>query len=245
MVVSQRLVERLWPEVPPTTTVGRRVKIHEVADDPVVSVGVVGDVRAAGLDREPIPTIYVPYSRNRASAMTIVVRTAQDPGAIAATIRAEIGRLDDSVPVDRMRTMADIVDESVAPRRFQASLVVLFALVALSLALSGVYGVTSYTVARRTREFGVRLALGAQRSELLRFVVSQGLRPVAVGVVLGLALAWAATTAARSVLFGVSALDPLTLGTVSLVLIATAALACYIPARRASRIDPVVALRAD
>jgi putative ABC transport system permease protein len=245
VVVSQGLVERLWPDVPPSTTVGRRIKIQEVSDDPATIVGVVGDVRASGLDREPTPTIYVPHTRNRARAMTVVVRSTQSPEVLAAAIRAEIARLDDSVPVDRVRTMAEIVSESVAPRRFQAFLVFLFALVALSLALVGVYGVASYSVARQTREIGVRLALGAQRIELLRSVLVQGLRPVAVGVVLGLALAWTAATAVRSVFFGVTPLDPLVLGAVSLALMATGAMACYVPARRASRIDPVVALRAE
>lgn len=245
VVVSQRLVEHLWPDVPPSTSVGRRIKIQEVTDDPATIVGVVGDVRAAALDEEPTPIIYVPHARNRFRAMTVVVRTAQDPEALVAAVRAEIGRLDDSLPVDRMRTMTDIVSDSVAPRRFQALLVFLFALVALKLALVGVYGVTSYGVARRTREIGVRLALGAQRTELLRSVLVQGLRPVAAGIVLGLALAWMVATAVRSVLFGVTPLDPLVLGGVSIALMITGTLACYLPARRASRIDPVVALRAE
>ncbi len=245
LVVSQRLVEHLWPDMPLSTMVGRRIKIQEVTDDPATIVGVVGDVRAAALDEDPTPIVYVPHTRNRFRAMTVAVRTSQDPEALVAAVRAEIARLDDSLPADRMRTMTDIVSESVAPRRFQALLVALFALVALKLALVGVYGVTSYSVARRTREMGVRLALGAQRTELLRSVLVQGVRPVFTGVVLGVVLAWAAATAARSVLFGVTPLDPLALGGVASALMITGTLACYLPARRASRIDPVTALRAE
>lgn len=245
VVVSQDVVRRLWPDVPLAATVGRRIKIQEVNDDPSTIVGVVGDVRAAALDQDPTPTVYVPYVRNRFRAMAVVVRTAQDPEAMAGVIRAEVTRLDDDLPVDRMRTMTEIVSESVMPRRFQACLVSLFAATAFGLALVGVYGVTSYTVARRTHEIGIRLALGAQRSELLRAVLLQGLGPIVAGVVAGLVLAWTAATAARSLLFGVTPSDPFVLGAVALALMAAGTLACYLPARRASRIDPVAALRAE
>jgi ABC-type antimicrobial peptide transport system permease subunit len=144
-----------------------------------------------------------------------------------------------------MTTMREILSASVAPRRFQTTLVLLFALLALGLALVGVYGVTSYAVTRQTQEFGVRYALGAQRSDLLRAVLVQHLQPVTAGLLLGLALGWAATAPMRSILFGVAPLDPLVLGTVCLALAVTAATACYVPARRASRIDPVIALRHD
>jgi putative ABC transport system permease protein len=141
--------------------------------------------------------------------------------------------------------MREIMSASVAPRRFQTALVLLFALLALGLALVGVYGVTSYAVTRQTREFGVRFALGAQRWDLMRAVLSQQLRPVAAGLLLGLVLAWSASTTMRSFLFGVAPLDPIVLGAVCAVLAITAAIACYVPARRASRLDPVIALRHD
>jgi hypothetical protein len=212
---------------------------------PATIVGVVGDVRAAALERDPTPAIYVPHTRNRSRAMTVVIRTHQDPEALAAVVRAQIWKRDNSVPIERMRTMREIMSESVAPRRFQTTLVLLFALLALGLALVGVYGVTSYAVARQTREIGVRFALGAPQSDLLRSVLAQGMRPVAAGLLFGTALAWAMTTAMRSFLFGVAPLDPVALVTVSVVLIATAAMACYVPARRAARMDPLVALRHD
>jgi putative ABC transport system permease protein len=245
VVVSERLATHLWPDTRLSSVVGRRVKIGEVTDDPATIVGVVGDVRAAALDRDPIPALYVPYTRARMAAMTVVIRTTQEPETLAAAVRAQIWKRDNSIPVETMRTMREIVSESVAPRRFQMALVLLFALLALGLALVGVYGVTSYAVTRQTQEIGVRLALGAQRSDLLRSVLTQGLRPVAAGLLLGLALAWTAATAVRGFLFGVAPLDPLALGAVSAALIVTAAIACYLPARRAARIDPVVALRQD
>jgi putative ABC transport system permease protein len=245
VVVSEGLARRLWPEASLPSMVGRRIKINELNDDPATIVGVVGDVRAASLDRDPAPALYVPYTRSRSRAMTVVIRTLQDPETLAAAVRAQIRARDASIPVERMRTMHEIVSESVAPRRFQTALVLLFGIVALALALVGVYGVTSYAVTCQTREIGLRFALGAQRSDLLRAVLVQGLRPVAAGLSLGLALAWAATTTMRGFLFGVAPLDPVVLGTVCVVLTVTAATACYVPARRATRIDPVVALRQD
>jgi ABC-type antimicrobial peptide transport system permease subunit len=177
--------------------------------------------------------------------MTVVIRTNQDPEALAAAVRSRIWQRDTSVPIERMKTMREIVEESVASRRFQTALVLLFALLALGLALVGVYGVTSFAVTRQTREFGVRFAMGAQPSDLLRSVLGKGLRPVAAGLLLGMALAWVTARALRSFLFGIAPLDPVASGVVSVVLLATAALACYLPARRAARMDPVVALRHD
>ena len=245
VVVSEGLARRLWPDASLSSVVGRRIKVNEVTDNPATIVGIVGDVRAARLDRDPTPALYVPHTRSRARAMTVVIRTQHDPAALAATVRAQIWKRDNSIAVDRMRTMREIVSESVAARRFQTALVLLFALLALGLALVGVYGVTSYAVTRQTREIGVRFALGARRWDLLRAVLSQHLRPVAAGLLLGVALAWTGSTTIRSFLFGVAPLDPLVVGTVCIALAITAAMACYVPARRASRIDPVIALRHD
>jgi predicted permease len=243
VMVSEGLARRLWPDAALSSVVGRRIKIQEVTDRPVTIVGVVGDVRTAGLDHDPLPAVYVPHTRSRAGAMSIVIRTMQDPAALAAAVRAQVRKADKNVPVERMRTMRDVVSESVEPRRFQTGLVLLFGVLALGLALVGVYGVTSYAVARQTQEIGVRLALGAQRGDVLRSVLAQGLRPVAAGLLLGLALAWTAATTMRTLLFGVAPLDPVALVTACVALTVTAGMACYLPARRATLVDPVIALR--
>ena len=197
ILVTESLARGLWPGVPMASVVGRRVRIGEVTDDLVPIAGVVGDVRAASLDRDPTPALYVPHARNRVQAMTLVIRTAREPETIAAAVRAEVLNRDRTVPVT-VRTMRDVVSASVAPRRFQMVMVLLFATLALGLALIGVYGVTSYAVARQTKEIGVRIALGAQRPVLLRSVLAQGLRPVAAGLFLGLPAAVAAATDAES-----------------------------------------------
>ena len=244
ILVTEKLAQGLWPGVSMASVVGRRVRIGEVTDDPVAIAGVVGDVRAAALDREPTPAIYVPHIRNRVRAMTLVIRTAREPETIAAAVRAEVWNRDTAVPVT-VRTMRDIVSASVAPRRFQMVIVLLFATLALGLALVGVYGVTSYAVGRQTKEIGLRIALGAQRPVLLRSVLAQGLRPVAAGLFLGLPAAVAAASAMRSLLFGIGPLDPVALCVTTAALLVTAAIACYVPARRAARVDAVVALRAE
>jgi predicted permease len=243
VVVSEGLARSLWPDRPPSAVVGRRIKINEVTDSPATVVGVVGDVRAARLDRDPTPALYVPHTRSRPRAMTVVIRTQQDPATLAAAVRAQVWKRDNSIPVEQMRTMREVMSAAVGPRRFQTALVLLFALLALGLALIGVYGVTSYAVTRQTRELGVRFALGANQSDLLRGVLAQHLRPVAAGLLIGLALASGATMMMRSFFFGVAPVDPGVFGAVSAALAVTAAMACYLPARRASRIDPVIALR--
>jgi putative ABC transport system permease protein len=245
VLVSEALARRLWPDASLSDIVGRRVKIGEITDDPVPIAGVVGDVRAAALDREPVPAIYVPHTRNRDRAMTIVIRSVQDPSSLAGAVRAAVWKRDATIPVPAARTMGDIVSASVAPRKFQMVMVALFAAVALALALVGVYGVTSYTVARQTREMGVRLALGAQRAALLRSVLAHGLRPVVLGLCLGVPAAIAAATAIRSLLFRIAPLDPPVLCAMTAALLFTAAMACYLPARRAARVDPIAALRAE
>jgi predicted permease len=243
VLVSEELGRRLWPGAASSDIIGRRVRVGEVTDQPVTIAGVVSDVRGAALDREPTPAIYVPHARNHVRAMTIVIRTAHPPETLAAAVRAEVWKRDRAVPVPTTRTMREVVSASMAPRRFQVTMVLLLAILALALAVVGVYGVTSYAVARQTREIGIRIALGAQRSALLRSLLIEGLRPVATGLLLGLPLAGAATTGMRTFLFGIGALDPIVFCSVSAALLLTASLACYVPARRAARVDAVVALR--
>jgi putative ABC transport system permease protein len=175
--------------------------------------------------------------------MTMVVRTANDPAALAAAVRAEIWRLDPNLPISAMRTMREIVSSAVAQRRFQMMLTSLFAVVALLLGAVGVYGVVSYSVASRTRDIGLRIALGAMRTDVMRWVFASGMRPVLIGLGLGLVGALVVASALRSLLFEVAPADPLALGTVTVVLLLASGAACYLPARRAAAMDPIIALR--
>ncbi len=189
--------------------------------------------------------MYVPYWRRAFSDVTLAVKTSGDPAATYALVRQTIRRLDSELPIPAMQTMDDVVMESVAPRQFQMRLVLLFGIVALLLAGLGVYGVVSYAVAQRTNELGLRMALGAAPRTVAGGVLRQAMLPVALGLVAGLVIAVGAGRAVRAMLFDVNPLDPITLVSVSFVLLTVGVLACYIPARRAMRVDPLVALRTE
>ncbi|MGD0201817.1 MAG: ABC transporter permease [Bryobacteraceae bacterium] len=242
-VISAGLARKLWPGESLESIVGRRIKLNHPAADPVAIVGITGDVRADTLESDPFPAAYRPVSQAPFGDVTLVVRTAREPEALASAVRSEVWKLDRNLPVASMQTMREIVSASTAPRRFQMMLIVAFAVLSLALAVVGIYGVTSYSVARQTQEIGLRMALGAQQSDVLGSVLAQGLTPVAVGLVLGLAAAAIGAASIRALLFGIEPLDPVSLGGVSLVLLLAATLACYLPARRASSIAPVIALR--
>jgi putative ABC transport system permease protein len=175
--------------------------------------------------------------------MTVVVRASSAPMALANALRAEVGALDKDLPVSKVRTMATVRGESIAQPRFRALLIVLFGAVALALATIGIYGVMAYSVARRTHEIGLRMALGAQPGDVRQLVVRHGMCLTAIGLALGLAGAFAVTRLLSAMLYGISATDPLTFAAVSLALAGVAFCACYVPARRAAKIDPLVALR--
>jgi putative ABC transport system permease protein len=225
--------------------VGQRITVNDIHDAPPREIiGVVTDVRHAGLDVEAGPEFYFSYLQFPVTRMTVVARTASaDPASLAPALRGAIRQVDKDQPIFNVRTMNDLLAESVARRRFNMLLLGAFALVALMLASIGIYGVMSYSVTQRTHEIGIRMALGAQASDVLKMVVRQGLLLTMLGVVAGLVAAFILTRVMAGLLYGVSATDPWTFAGVSLLLSLVALLACYIPARRATKVDPMVALR--
>ena len=239
-VISAGLARRLWPNADP---VGRRFHEGDESQPMIEVVGVVGDVRGATLQKAPNPTSYQPYWQRNEHTVSLIVRTAMVPSAITASVRRVVQSLDRELPIPAFVTVAEIVDASVAHRRFQMDLVLLFAAAALLAAAVGVYGVISQTVAQRTNEIGIRMALGASASSVWRLVLLQGLAPVAAGLAVGLVGSLAAGRFVSGLLYGVGATDPFVFAGVALVLLAAATAACWLPARRATRVDPLVALR--
>ena len=206
-------------------------------------VGVVADVRDSALEREPIPEIFVPYLQQPSFSMTVLLRSPGSPQALVGAVRKAVEGIDRNQPLSNTTTMDEVIAGLVAPRRFQVMLLGLFALLALLLAAVGIYGVVSYSCSQRVHEFGVRIALGAERRDLLRMVIRQGAKLAVMGVCVGIGGALVLTRFLSSMLYGVKPTDPLTLVGVSSILTAVALLASYIPARRATKVDPMVALR--
>jgi putative ABC transport system permease protein len=208
-------------------------------------VGVVGDVKYSALDEEAKSEIYFPMAQSSRRNMTLAVRVGGDPLQMAAAVRGQVRAADKEIPILNLQTMERLIDKSVAPRRFNMLLLGLFALVGLALAAVGLYGLISYTVTQRTREIGVRMALGANRADVLRLVVGEGMKLALIGALIGLGGALALTRLLKTLLFGVSATDPLTFIVIAALLIIVALLACWIPARRAASMDPLVSLRVE
>jgi putative ABC transport system permease protein len=206
-------------------------------------VGVVSHVKNYGVDQESRVEIYLPYFQSPVTTATLIVRSSTDPAALAASVRQAVKAVDPEVPVYSVRTLAEIVSDRTAQRRLAVMLITVFAAVALLLAAVGIYGVMSYAVAQRTQEIGIRMALGAERRDILRMVLRHGSLMAAAGIAVGLTVALGLARLITSLLFQVSATDPPTFSVVPVVLIAVALVACYIPARRATRVDPLVALR--
>ena len=206
-------------------------------------VGVVGDTKTGSLTGEGGAQIYVPHAQDSQwNFMGLVIRTAGDPAAFATTLRREVQAIDKDQPIYNVRTMDDVVANSLGTRRVSMQLFAVFACAALLLAALGIYGVMAYSVTQRTQEIGIRMALGAQKSDVLQLVVRQGMTLTLIGVIAGLAGAFALTRVISNLLFGVDANDPATFLGLSLLLMTVAFIACYLPARRAAKLDPMIAL---
>ena len=241
-VINETMATKLFPDEDPIgkrMTFGRRDKNPDWYE----IVGIVGDVKHYGLDQATTMQTYEPYTQQTFSYMTLVVRTAGDPTMLSTAIRGEVLSLDKEQPVSSMKTLNQLFSTSVAQQQFSMLLLGVFAAVALVLAAVGIYGVLSYAVTQRTHEIGIRMALGAGQGDVLRLVVGKGMLLTVIGVLGGLAAAFGLTRLMASLLFGVTATDAATFLSVASVLIAVALLACYIPARRATKVDPLVALR--
>jgi len=236
-IVSQQLVDIVFPNEDP---LGKRL-VTQIGNEAYEIIGVVGDIRHRSLAGQPFPAMYFP-TRN-SGWMNLVIRTQGDPLSIVGAVRKEVQALDPDQPIAAVKKMSDWVDSSVAEPRYRTTLLGMFAALAMILAATGIYGVMSYSVAQRTHEIGVRMALGARQLDVLKLVVRQGMVLTLVGVVLGLLGAFALTRVMQSLLFEVTAKDPFTFVVVAALLIAVAFVACFIPAHRATKVDPLVALR--
>jgi predicted permease len=242
-LISERAAQYLWPNQNP---IGKHVLgAKKGKQSPSLEVvGVVGEVRAAGLEQtSPTMMVYEDYSRMNPLGMSLVVRTRANPLPVASAVRAILSSTDPEMAISQARTMEQILDESAAPRKFQMDLAVGFAIAALVLASLGIYGVVSFAVARRTPEIGIRIALGARGIQLVAMVMRRGMLPVVAGIAAGLGCSLSIGRFLASQLFGVSPHDPVTILTVLIVLLAVAICACWAPAYRAARIDPMRALR--
>jgi putative ABC transport system permease protein len=242
VLIDEALAARYFNNRDP---VGLRIKRGGPASEApwMTVVGVVGNIKSDGFDQPDQPHLYHPIFQNPAYAMAIYVRTDVAPTTITQTLREQVRSLDRDLPVFGDTTMAHVAAESVSRRRFAMQVVGLFGILALLLAAVGIYGVIAYSVTQRTREIGIRVALGASRTAIMRWVLKQGMMLTIAGVVIGLVGAYALTRLLRSLLFGVGPTDILTYGVLAALLTLVALIACYVPARRATKVDPLVALR--
>jgi putative ABC transport system permease protein len=240
VIINQALAQRYWPN---EEAVGKRIRLP-LSEKPVWAtiIGIAGDLHHRGLDQPVKPEFYVSLSQYPYSAAILAVRSTQDPVSLTSAIRHEVQSIDPAQPIAHVRTLEQVIADSVAPRRLSVVLLTIFAGLALALASIGIYGVMSFLVVQRTHEIGVRMALGAQRSDVLRLVISHAAALIGTGAILGLVAAFFSTSLLRSVLYEVNALDLPTFLFVTLTLALVALLASYIPARRATRADPMIAL---
>jgi putative ABC transport system permease protein len=243
LVVNETFAKRFFPN---GDAIGKRIRLGKLtAEFPWANiVGIVGDVRGFALDEPPEPTMYWPVAQIRTTpSLAIVVRTDNDPATLASAVRGAIAEIDPTQPIYDMQPLDQLVAKSLGQRRFTLTLMVLFGVIALVLSAIGIYGVMAFAVTQRTQEIGIRMALGASAIDVLKMVVGSGMFLAVIGVAVGLIGAFALTRLMASLLFGVSPTDLVTFGLVTAGLLMVALLACYIPARRATKVDPLVALR--
>jgi putative ABC transport system permease protein len=242
VIINEALAERYWPGEDP---LGKRILIAKADGRWREIIGIAGNIKQTGVEAAPLPEMYEPTLRNAAGFYDLVVRSSVAPESLTRSLRAEFRRLDPDLPLFTVRTLAEMVQMNLARQRFAMQLLGVFAGLALVLAAIGIYGVLAYSVAQRTREIGVRLALGAQRGDVLRLILREAIRWVSLGGLCGLLVALALSRALAGLLYGVTATDPLTFAVVGLLLIVVVLLASYIPALRAARVDPLSALRTE
>ena len=242
-IINQTFAQRFFPGEDP---IGKRYVYGQPGPDNnswITIVGIVGDMRRTGFDRPVRPETFLPESQDPDNSLTIVARTAGDPAALAGALRNEVWAIDKDQSVYEIKTMEQTLSEMLSQRRFNTLLLGIFAAVALTLAAVGIYGVMSYSVSQRTHEIGIRMALGAQTRDVLSLVVRQGMILAVAGVGVGLLASFGLTRVMSTLLYGVSATDPLTFLVIPVVLTGVALTACFVPARRATKVDPMLALR--
>jgi putative ABC transport system permease protein len=241
-IIDETMARKYWPNEDP---VGKRITFQGGPNNPIWReiVGIVGHVKHKGLDGESRVQYYIPHSQAQNAFMTLVLRTSGDPTSLTGAVRGAISQLDKDLPVFRVKTMEQFVADSMAQRRFAMTLVGIFAAVAMALACVGLYGVLSYSITQRSHEIGIRMALGAQVADVLRLVVGQGMLLALAGVAMGIVGAFLLTRLMANLLFEVKERDPLTFVAIALLLTLVALVACFVPARKATKVDPMVALR--
>jgi predicted permease len=243
VIINESMARRFWPN---GEAIGKRIKVGPPAGEPWLTiVGIVNDIKNIGLEAGPLLATYEPYAQRLRGTMNIVVRTTNDPLTMVSAVRERIRAIDRTVLIDNISTIEQRLSASVAVRRLNTTLIAIFAATAILLSAIGIYGLLTFEVAARRHEIGVRMALGAKPGDVLRMVVGEGMRMVGLGIAIGLGAALALARLISGLLFGVSAYDPLTYLAISLLLAAVAFVSCYAPARRATRVAPVIALREE
>jgi putative ABC transport system permease protein len=242
LIIDEEFARRYWPN---EEAVGKRIRLGTDPDSPLLTVlGVVGRVKMEGLSQDSNRVQgYFPFEQVPNGGMTVIIKGASDPNQLIGAVRQQIKNIDPDQPIYSIRTMDDIRAESVAPERLNLTLLSIFASIALVLAIVGIYGVMSYSVTQRTHEIGIRMAIGAQTGDVFRMIMGQGMTLALIGIVIGLVGAFALTRLMTTMLFGVEPTDPVTFSVIAVLLTGVAVLACYLPGRRATKVDPVVSLR--